>query len=107
MYFPAQDQRNFGQYIVLIVVTLYEHGWGTNNLRTFTINKGVQFELTDALSDNSNEDTNLKYDGYTFEDERMLRLYKSTNLLGTCKIIDIAKKKDGTQIVKNVSISSG
>jgi len=41
MYFPAEDQRNFGQYIVLIVITVYEPGWGPNNLRTFTINKGV------------------------------------------------------------------
>lgn len=106
MYFPAQDQRNFGQYIVLIVVTLYEPGWGTNNLRTFTINKGVQFELIDALPDSSDNNMSLEYDGYKFEDERVLRLYKSTNLLHTCKVIDIVKKKDGTKIVKAVSIIS-
>jgi hypothetical protein len=41
MYFPAADQRSFGEYIVLIVITVYEPGWGSNNLRTFTINKGV------------------------------------------------------------------
>jgi len=23
MYFPAEDQRNFGEYIVLIVITVY------------------------------------------------------------------------------------
>lgn len=107
MYFPAQDQRNFGQYIVLIVVTLYEPGWGTNNLRTFTINKGIQFELIDALPDSSDNNMSLEYDGYKFEDERVLRLYKSTNLLNTCKVIDIAKKKDGTKIVKNVTIIGG
>lgn len=106
MYFPAQDQRNFGQYIVLIVVTLYEPGWGTNNLRTFTINKGVQFELIDALPDSSDNNMSLEYDGYKFEDERVLRLYKSTNLLHTCKVIDVVKKKDGTKIVKTVSIIS-
>ena len=106
MYFPAQDQRNFGQYIVLIVVTLYEPGWGTNNLRTFTINKGVQFELIDALPDSSDNNMSLEYDSYKFEDERVLRLYKSTNLLHTCKVIDIIKKKDGTKIVKAVSIIS-
>lgn len=106
MYFPAQDQRNFGQYIVLIVVTLYEPGWGTNNLRTFTINKGVQFELIDALPDSSDNNMSLEYDGYKFEDERVLRLYKSTNLLHTCKVIDIVKKKDDTKIVKAVSIIS-
>lgn len=48
MYFPAQDQKDFGKYIVLIVVTVYQPGWGSNNLRTFTINKGVQFEIIDG-----------------------------------------------------------
>lgn len=48
MYFPAQDQKDFGKYIVLIVVTVYQPGWGSNNLRTFTINKGVQFEIVDG-----------------------------------------------------------
>ena len=48
MYFPAQDQKDFGKYIVLIVVTIYQPGWGSNNLRTFTINKGVQFEIVDG-----------------------------------------------------------
>lgn len=57
MYFPAQDQKDFGKYIVLIVVTIYQPGWGSNNLRTFTINKGVQFEIVDgndAEQDNTN-----------------------------------------------------
>lgn len=55
MYFPAQDQKDFGKYIVLIVVTVYQSGWGSNNLRTFTINKGVQFEIVD---DNDTEQGN-------------------------------------------------
>ena len=57
MYFPAQDQKDFGKYIVLIVVTIYQTGWGSNNLRTFTINKGVQFEIVDG-NDTEQDNTN-------------------------------------------------
>lgn len=57
MYFPAQDQKDFGKYIVLIVVTAYQPGWGSNNLRTFTINKGVQFEIVDG-NDTEQDNTN-------------------------------------------------
>lgn len=57
MYFPAQDQKDFGKYIVLIVVTVYQPGWGSNNLRTFTINKGVQFEIVDG-NDTEQDNTN-------------------------------------------------
>lgn len=45
LYFPAQDQKNLGVYKVVIVVTAYQHGWGSNNLRTYTIDKGDLFEL--------------------------------------------------------------
>lgn len=47
MYFPAQDQRRAGKYKVVIVLTIYESGWGSNNLRTVTIDKGEQFILED------------------------------------------------------------
>lgn len=57
MYFPAEDQKNFGEYIVLIVITVYQPGWGSNNLRTFTINKGVQFEIVDG-EDTQQDNTN-------------------------------------------------
>lgn len=57
MYFPAQDQKDFGKYIVLIVVTIYQPGWDSNNLRTFTINKGVQFEIVDG-NDTEQDNTN-------------------------------------------------
>ena len=50
MYFPAQDQKKFGEYIVVVVVTVYQPGWGSNNLRTFTINKGVMFEIVDEYT---------------------------------------------------------
>jgi hypothetical protein len=70
----------------LIVITVYEPGWGSNNLRTFTINKGVQFEIVDEYNNNNNqsEDTNViyepgkevKYDNFLFKSKKMLDLYK-------------------------------
>lgn len=58
-YFPAIDQRVIGEYKVVIVVTLYQSGWCTNNLRTFTIDKGIVFALT---SDNRDIDTDTVID---------------------------------------------
>ena len=49
MYFPAQDQKTLGRYRVVIVVTLYQPGWGSNNLRMMTIDKGEQFILKDYI----------------------------------------------------------
>lgn len=45
-YFPAVDQKLLGEYRVVIVLTLYQTGWGADNLRTYTIDKGVVFALT-------------------------------------------------------------
>ena len=96
MYFPAEYQRNFGQYIVLIVITVYQPGWGSNNLRTFTINKGVQFEIVD---DYKNKEDDLKlgetveYDGYKFESKRVLSKYKSEAPTDYYKVLEIHKLK--------------
>ena len=95
MYFPAADQRNFGEYIVLVVITVYEPGWGSNNLRTFTINKGVQFEIIDNYSDDSISEDNdiiyepgkeVKYDNTLFKSKKMLDLYKQTTPSGHHKV---------------------
>lgn len=45
-YFPAVDQKLLGEYRAVIVLTLYQTGWGADNLRTYTIDKGVVFALT-------------------------------------------------------------
>ena len=58
-YFPAADQKLLGEYKVVIVLTLYQAGWGTDNLRTYTIDKGVVFALT---SDNRDIDTDTVID---------------------------------------------
>lgn len=98
MYFPAEDQRNFGQYIVLIVITVYEPGWGSNNLRTFTINKGVQFEIVDEYNSNDNpsEDIDViyepgkevKYDNFLFKRKNVLEKYKQITPDGYHKVTE-------------------
>lgn len=117
MYFPAADQRNFGEYIVLIVITVYEPGWGSNNLRTFTINKGVQFEIVDEYNDNNTSEDNdaieVEYGNTLFKSKKMLDLYKQPTNFGyhkvyvkyfdehliggirKCEMIDIKLVKDG------------
>ena len=96
MYFPAADQRSFGEYIVLIVITVYQPGWGSNNLRTFTINKGVQFEIVDEYK-NKEDDLQLgetvEYDGYKFESKKVLAKYKREAPDGYHKVVEIYKSK--------------
>ena len=58
-YFPAVDQKLLSEYRVVIVLTLYQAGWGTNNLRTYTIDKGIVFALT---SDDRDIDTDTIID---------------------------------------------
>lgn len=111
MYFPAEDQRNFGQYIVLIVITVYQPGWGSNNLRTFTINKGVQFEIVDEYKDNEEDlqsGETIEYDGYRFESKKTLDRYKRKAPNGYHKVVEVSSytKEDGSyvKIVKDVKL---
>lgn len=55
VYFPAQKQVAEGDYTLTIVVHAYEYGWGRKDLRTYTMDYGKVFRLTDdenALSGN-------------------------------------------------------
>lgn len=36
-----------GEYKLVVVLTVFEQGWGRHNLRTYTIDKGIVFELVD------------------------------------------------------------
>lgn len=108
MYFPAEDQKNFGEYIVLIVITVYEPGWGSNNLRTFTINKGVQFEIVDDTNDNEDQhDEDVVYqkghevqDGNNFfKRKSVLEKYKQNTPYGYHKVIEFCGK-----FIKDVKI---
>ena len=47
-FFPAKDQRYLGTYKTVFVVSLYEYGWNTDDVRTFTIDKGETFMLTNT-----------------------------------------------------------
>ena len=51
--FPAIDQCHCGVYKLVIVLTLFEQGWGKHNLRTYTIDKGPVFELVDDYTGDS------------------------------------------------------
>lgn len=111
MYFPAQDQRNFGQYIVLVVITVYQPGWGSNNLRTFTINKGVQFEIVDDYKNNEEDlqsGETIEYDGYKFESKKTLAKYKHKAPNGYHKVVKISKYKKAddsyVETVKDVKL---
>lgn len=44
-YFPAHEQIIAGEYKMVVVLTLYETGWGTQNLHTYTIDYGTLFNL--------------------------------------------------------------
>lgn len=52
-YFPAKAQKYCGTYKVVFVVQLYEYGWGFDNIRTFTIDKGDAFILSETGKDTS------------------------------------------------------
>ena len=43
--FPAVQQKLCGIYKLVVVLTVFEQGWGRHNLRTYTIDKGDVFEL--------------------------------------------------------------
>lgn len=51
--FPAKDQVRCGVYKLVVVLTLFEQGWGKYNLRTYTVDKGDVFELVDDYTGES------------------------------------------------------
>jgi hypothetical protein len=46
-FFPAVQQGLCGEYKLVVVLTVFEQGWGRHNLRTYTVDKGPVFELVD------------------------------------------------------------
>lgn len=52
-FFPAVQQKMCGVYKLVVVLTVFEQGWGRHNLRTYTIDKGDVFELVDDESGES------------------------------------------------------
>lgn len=45
--FQATSQLYVGTYKMIVVLTVFESGWGNNNLHTYTIDYGELFELVD------------------------------------------------------------
>ena len=58
-FFPAVQQKMCGEYKLVVVLTVFEQGWGRHNLRTYTIDKGDVFELVD---DSTGESGNITID---------------------------------------------
>lgn len=46
-YFPAIDQKLFGEYKFVVEITTFEYGWGEKNLHKYTIDYGVLFNLVE------------------------------------------------------------
>ena len=57
--FPAVQQKFCGIYKLVVVLTVFEQGWGRHNLRTYTIDKGDVFEL---VCDESGDSGNIVID---------------------------------------------
>lgn len=47
VYFPAREQFACGVYKLVVVVVVYEHGWGRHDLHTYTIDYGDVVTLVD------------------------------------------------------------
>ena len=66
--FPAVSQCHCGVYKLVVVLTLFEQGWGKHNLRTYTIDKGPVFELVDDFTGDSGNITISVDDSGEIED---------------------------------------
>ena len=73
-YFPACEQMIAGPYKMVVILVMYESGWGRNNLHTYTIDYGTLFNLVD---DNTGMTGNIVIDGDTGEliGNKILRMY--------------------------------
>lgn len=53
-YFPAKDQK-LGIFKVVFVAQVYTTGWGMNDLKTITIDKGELFALVDSSEESTTD----------------------------------------------------
>jgi hypothetical protein len=103
-----------GEYKLVVVLTVFEQGWGRHNLRTYTIDKGVVFELVDEGGesgdiyldvDDTGDDENLIDSIWTEEAEYTIAT-NSQVLLGGYDLYDkqyniYLKLKDGSIVLYN------
>ena len=113
-FFPAVQQGMCGEYKLVVVLTVFEQGWGRHNLRTYTIDKGVVFELVDEGGesgdiyldvDDTGDDENLIDSIWTEEDEYTIATNSSVPL-GGFDLFDkqyniYLKLKDGSVVLYN------
>lgn len=118
--FPAMEQKLCGTYKLVVVLTVYEHGWGRHNLRTFTLDKGDVFKLVDGNDPSEGGESGAIYidvdDKGTKERQIETVFIKSTNHFymnsdSTMEIGDndierqryeiVVKLKDGSTVMYN------
>ena len=96
-YFPAQDQLMCGDYKLVVVLVVFEAGWGKCDLHTYTIDYGTVFTLVDDDSA-INGDVTIDVDNDKLVNSDMseintpgycnYRMYPNTNMMLGGKDID-------------------
>lgn len=114
-FFPAVQQKMCGTYKLVVILTVFEQGWGRHNLRTYTIDKGDVFELVDdetgesgAITidpDSSGEREDL-FDSLYLDNNDYVMAHNSEMPIGGSDLNDVdyniyAILKDGTQVMYN------
>lgn len=101
-YFPAKDQK-LGIFKVVFVAQVYTTGWGMNDLKTITIDKGELFALvdsseestTDGLIDltDSQDNDKLTVDAVEILKDTVHNSYfKSNSAVSTYELFDFTSK---------------
>lgn len=78
-YFPAQDQLLCGDYKLVVVLIVYEAGWGRCNLHTYTIDYGTVVTLVDDDSA-INGDVTIDVDNDKLENSDMTMISTFRNI---------------------------
>lgn len=101
-YFPAKDQK-LGIFKVVFVAQVYTTGWGMNDLKTITIDKGELFTLVDSseesttdglidLTDNQDNDK-LTVDAIEISKNSIYRdPFKGNSTVSTYELFDFASE---------------
>lgn len=101
-YFPAKDQK-LGIFKVVFVAQVYTTGWGMNDLKTITIDKGELFTLVDSseesttdglidLTDNQDNDK-LTVDAIEISKNSIYKdLFKGNSEVSTYELFDFASE---------------
>lgn len=113
--FPAVQQKMCGTYKLVVVLTVFEQGWGRHNLRTYTIDKGDVFDLVDTETGESGAIT-IDVDSTGGRENLIDTIWSDDYIMASNTSIAIGgyditgkeyqvyvKLKDGTKVVYNPS----